>query len=319
MIYSLMDACREDMPQYANKLAFQFQSLLKDDYEATRREHQLFSPLATRLVEMLSTVAESYSITRVLEEGDGTLLAALAKIGHCLTGQGILEPERPLIEHMRGMGFKPERMVALLQQNKSWQVAYFEENPIDTNIRRHYPEHWYRAAMVPLVARGLYPAHPTWYWETLHHYQDTSTKTLFLERMITELPDTALRVLWAAMPDFGHVCTLESKIFPIDWSSLLRDACSVQQVQWTRLLKLYEDDTTNWFRTKMQEHHPQVAALLAGHHALNGESPETRLDSFPIFLAVIGELSASSLREDHGRQAIEARASEFHIPDPIGY
>ncbi len=86
-----------------------------------------------------------------------------------------------------------------------------------------------------------------------------------------------------------------------------------------RLLKLYEDDTTNWFRTKMQEHHPQVAALLAGHHALNGESPETRLDSFPIFLAVIGELSASSLREDHGRQAIEARASEFHIPDPIGY
>ena len=123
MIYSLMDACREDMPQYANKLAFQFQSLLKDDYEATRREHQLFSPLATRLVEMLSTVAESYSITRVLEEGDGTLLTALAKIGHCLTGQGILEPERPLIEHMRGMGFKPERMVALLQQNKSWQVA----------------------------------------------------------------------------------------------------------------------------------------------------------------------------------------------------
>ena len=84
MIYSLMDACREDMPQYANKLAFQFQSLLKDDYEATRREHQLFSPLATRLVEMLSTVAESYSITRVLEEGDGTLLTALAKIGYCL-------------------------------------------------------------------------------------------------------------------------------------------------------------------------------------------------------------------------------------------
>ena len=108
MIYSLMDACREDMPQYANKLAFQFQSLLKDDYEATRREHQLFSPLATRLVEMLSTVAESYSITRVLEEGDGTLLTALAKIGHCLTGQGILEPERPLIEHMRGMGVLTE-------------------------------------------------------------------------------------------------------------------------------------------------------------------------------------------------------------------